>query len=560
MSDYAKLRGAWQRETLAPHEAKEAPRARVPNLAGHADAAPLYGPDDLDAIGFDPVRDLGVPGKPPFTRGVQPNMHRGRLWTMRQYAGFGTAKESNERYHYLLSQGQTGLSVAFDLPTQMGRDSDDARSRGEVGRVGVAIDSIEDMRVLLRGLPLDRTSTSMTINATAAILLCLYVAVADEQGVPRGCLRGTIQNDILKEYIARGTYIYPPGASLRLITDTFAWCARETPKWNTISISGYHIREAGSDAAQELAFTIADGIAYVDAAIRAGLDVDHFGGGLSFFFNVHNNFLEEVAKFRAARRAWSTIMRDRFGAKTDRARALRFHCQTAGATLTAQQPLVNVSRVTMQALAAVLGGCQSLHTNAYDEALGLPTSDAATVALRTQQVVAFESGVADFVDALAGSYAVEALTTRLETMAMEYIARIDEMGGMVAAIERGYPQREIQRSAYEYQLEIERADRIVVGVNAFEQTEPSPAAGGALRAMPIDPRGEAEQIDVLRATRARRDGAAHAAALERLERAARGSENLVPSVLDAVKAYATVGEISDVLRRAWGEHTETLFV
>ena len=425
--------------------------------------------------------------------------------------------------------------------------------------MGVAIDSIEDMRVLLRGLPLDRISTSMTINATAAILLCLYVAVAEEQGVPGTALRGTIQNDILKEYIARGTYIYPPGPSLRLITDTFAWCARETPKWNTISISGYHIREAGSDAAQELAFTVADGIAYVDAAVRAGLDVDHFGATLSFFFNVHNNLIEEVAKFRAARRVWSTMMRDRFGAKTDRARALRFHCQTAGATLTAQQPLVNVSRVTVQTLAAVLGGCQSLHTNAYDEALGLPTTDAATVALRTQQVVAHESGVADFVDALAGSYAVESLTTRLEALAMEYIARIDEMGGMVAAIERGYPQREIQRSAYEYQVEIERMQRIVVGVNAFEQTESSPSDGG-LRPMRIDPRGEAEQVGALRAMRARRNGATHAAALERVEQAARGSENLVPRVLDAVKAYATVGEVSDVLRGVWGEHVETLFV
>ncbi len=557
MSDYGKLRSAWERETLAPHEAKEASRARAPGLAGHEDAAPLYGPDDLEGFGFDAVRDLGVPGKPPFTRGVQPNMHRGRLWTMRQYAGFGTPKESNERYHYLLSQGQTGLSVAFDLPTQMGRDSDDVRSHGEVGRVGVAIDSIENMRVLLRGLPLDRTSTSMTINATAAILLCLYVAVADEQGTPRASLRGTIQNDILKEYIARGTYIYPPAPSLRLITDTFAWCARETPKWNTISISGYHIREAGSDAAQELAFTIADGIAYVGAAIGAGLDVDQFGAGLSFFFNVHNNFVEEVAKFRAARRLWSTIMRDRFGAKTDRARALRFHCQTAGATLTAQQPLVNVSRVTVQTLAAVLGGCQSLHTNGYDEALGLPTTEAATVALRTQQVVAYESGVADFVDALGGSYAVESLTTRLEGMARDYIARIDEMGGMVTAIERGYPQREIQRSAYEYQVEIERRNRVVVGVNAFQQAEPD---AGAPRALRVDPRSEADQIDALRAVRARRDGAAHAGAIERLDRAARGPDNLVPFVLDAVKAYATVGEISDVLRGIWGEHVETLFV
>ncbi|HTQ45918.1 MAG TPA: methylmalonyl-CoA mutase family protein [Polyangiaceae bacterium] len=554
MGDYGKLRRRWADETLARHEGKEAPRKRAPNLAGHADAAPLYGPDDLDAAGFDPERDLGVPGMPPFTRGVQPNMYRGRLWTMRQYAGFGTARESNERYRYLLSQGQTGLSVAFDLPTQMGRDSDDPRARGEVGRVGVAIDSIEDMRTLLAELPLDRISTSMTINATAAILLCLYVAVAEEQGVARGALRGTIQNDILKEYIARGTYIHPPRPSLRLITDTFAWCAREVPKWNTISISGYHIREAGADAAQELAFTLADGMAYVKAAIDAGLDVDSFGAQLSFFFNVHNNLVEEVAKFRAARRMWSRLMQERFGAKTDRARALRFHCQTAGVTLTAQQPLVNVARVTVQTLAAVLGGCQSLHTNSYDEALGLPTSEAATIALRTQQVVANESGVADFVDALAGSYAVESLTNRLEKLADEYVARIDEMGGMVAAIEQGYPQREIQRTAYEQQLEVEHKERIVVGVNAFVQdTPPVPV-------MNVDPRIESDQVERLRAMRGRRDAAKHAAALARVESAARGTENVLPHVLEAVKAYATVGEIANVLRSCWGEHVETLVV
>jgi methylmalonyl-CoA mutase N-terminal domain/subunit len=554
MSDYGKLRREWVEQTLAPHEKKEAPRKRVPNLAGHADAAPLYGPDDLQVQGFDATRDLGVPGKPPFTRGVQPNMHRGRLWTMRQYAGFGTAKESNERYHYLLSQGQTGLSVAFDLPTQMGRDSDDVRARGEVGRVGVAIDSIEDMRTLLGGLPLGEISTSMTINATAAILLCLYVAVAEEQGVARAAVRGTIQNDILKEYVARGTYIYPPRPSLRLITDTFAWCARETPKWNTISISGYHIREAGADAAQELAFTLADGLAYVKAAVDAGLDVDTFGAQLSFFFNVHNNLVEEVAKFRAARRMWSTLMRERFGARTDRARALRFHCQTAGMTLAAQQPLVNVARVTVQTLAAVLGGCQSLHTNSFDEALGLPTSEAATIALRTQQVVAYESGVADFVDALAGSYAVESLTSRLETLANEYLVRIDQAGGMVAAIEQGYPQREIQRTAYEYQLEVERKQRIVVGVNAFTQEAPP------VPVTKVDPRIEAEQVERLRTMRARRDARAHATALEKVDRAARGNDNVLPCILEAVKAYATVGEIANVLRSCWGEHVETLVV
>jgi methylmalonyl-CoA mutase N-terminal domain/subunit len=554
MSDYATLRRKWTETTLAPHEGKEAPRKRVANLAGHADAQPLYGPDDLEAIGFDPSRDLGVPGRPPFTRGVQPNMHRGRLWTMRQYAGFGTAKESNERYHYLLKQGQTGLSVAFDLPTQMGRDSDDARALGEVGKVGVAIDSIEDMRVLLHGLPLDTISTSMTINATAAILLCLYVAVAEEQGVARSALRGTIQNDILKEYMARGTYIHPPRPSIRLITDTFAWCARQVPKWNTISISGYHIREAGADAAQELAFTLADGIAYVQAAVDAGLDVDSFGAQLSFFFNVHNGLIEEVAKFRAARRLWSTIMSERFHAKTDRARALRFHCQTAGMTLTAQQPLVNVARVTVQTLAAVLGGCQSLHTNSFDEALGLPTSEAATLALRTQQVAAYESGIADFVDALAGSYAVEAQTSRLEKLAVEYIERIDAMGGMVAAIEQGYPQREIQRSSYDYQLEIERKERIIVGVNGFIQDSPP------VPVMKVDPRIESEQVARLRAMRARRDERAHAAALQKVDSAARGHDNCLPYLLEAVKAYATVGEISNVLRAAWGEHVETLVV
>ena len=560
MSDYAELRREWQAESAAARDPKQPPRTRVPNLAGHGDAAPLYGPDDLAEMGFDPAVDLGMPGRPPFTRGVQADMHRGRLWTMRQYAGFGTAAESNDRFHYLLSQGQTGLSVAFDLPTQHGpRLRRPARPGARSGRVGVAIDSLEDMRLLLRGIPLDRVSTSMTINATAAVLLCLYVAVADEQGVPRATLRGTVQNDILKEYVARGTYIHPPSPSLRLITDTFGWCARETPKWNAISVSGYHMREAGADAAQELGFTLADGITYVAAAVEAGLDVDRFAGSLSFFFNVHNDFIEEVAKFRAARRMWSAIMRDRFGAKTDRARALRFHGQTSGATLAAQQPLVNVARVTVQTLAAVLGGCQSLHTNGYDEALGLPTTESAKLALRTQQVVAHESGVADFVDALGGSYAVEAMTTRLEGLASEQIARVDELGGMVAAIERGYPQREIQRSAYEYQLEVERKERLVVGVNAFADA----SAVGSVAGVPvlrIDPKIEAEQVERVRSLRARRDGLAHSGALARVEAAARGSDNVLGPVMDAVRAYATVGEIADVLRGVWGEHVETLVV
>jgi methylmalonyl-CoA mutase N-terminal domain/subunit len=548
---YAELRRAWEKEKLTPLEAKDRPRARVKNLAGHVDVAPLYGPDDLE--GFDPAVDLGVPGAPPFTRGVQANMYRGRLWTMRQYAGFSTAAESNERYHYLLKQGQTGLSVAFDLPTQMGRDSDDARSQGEVGRVGVAIDSLDDMRTLLRGLPLDKISTSMTINATATTLLCLYIAVAEEQGIPREKLRGTVQNDILKEYMARGTYIYPPRPSLRLITDLFAFCGREVPRWNTISISGYHIREAGCDAAQEIAFTLADGIAYVEAARSAGLDVDAFGAQLSFFFNVHNNVIEEVAKFRAARRMWSSIMRERFDARSDRARALRFHCQTAGMTLTAQQPFNNVIRVTLQALAAVLGGCQSLHTNSYDEALSLPTSEAATVALRTQQVIAHESGVADFVDALGGSYAVEALTHRLEAEARKYLARIDELGGMVSAIEQGYPQREIQNSAYAYQLEIERKERTIVGLNDFVSDAPP------VPVLSIDPEIERAQVERVRAVRAKRDASRHAEALRRIDAAARGdAENMLPLILAAVKEYATVGEIANVLRDSWGEHVETL--
>jgi methylmalonyl-CoA mutase N-terminal domain/subunit len=546
---YEDQKRAWEAKVQAL-EAKDKPRARVPNLAGHADVAPLYGPDDLAA--FDPSRDLGVPGTPPFTRGVQANMYRGRYWTMRQYAGFGTAAESNERYHYLLAQGQTGLSVAFDLPTQMGRDSDDERSLGEVGRVGVAIDSIDDMRALLKGLPLDKISTSMTINATASTLLCLYIAVAEEQGVPREKLRGTIQNDILKEYMARGTYIYPPRPSLRLITDIFAFCGKDVPAWNTISISGYHIREAGCDAVQEVAFTLADGMAYVQAAVEAGLDVDKFGAQLSFFFNVHNNLIEEVAKFRAARRMWSRLMKDRFGAKTDRARALRFHGQTAGLTLTAQQPLNNIVRVTMQTLAAVLGGCQSLHTNSYDEALGLPTSEAVTIALRTQQIIANESGVADFVDALGGAYAIESLTDRIENEANKYLARIDELGGMVSAIEQGYPQREIQNSAYGYQVEIEKKQRIIVGVNEFVQDTPK------VEVMKIDPKIERDQVERVRAVRARRDATKHAESLRRIEVAAKGEDNLLPLVLEAVKAEATVGEIAGVLREAWGEHQETL--
>jgi methylmalonyl-CoA mutase, N-terminal domain len=507
----------------------------------------VFGPESLADLDYD--RDLGWPGEYPFTRGVQPTMYRGRHWTMRQYAGFGTAAESNQRYRYLLEQGQTGLSVAFDLPTQMGRDSDHALAQGEVGRTGVAINSLEDMRVLLDGLPLDRVSTSMTINATAATLLALYVAVADERGVARGALQGTIQNDVLKEYMARGTYIYPPRPSMRLVTDTFAFCKAEVPRWNTISISGYHIREAGSDAIQEVAFTLADGIAYVEAARAAGLDVDELGRRLSFFFNAHNNFLEEVAKYRAARRLWAAIMRERFGSRDPRAQALRFHTQTAGSMLTAQQPQVNLVRTTLQALAAVLGGTQSLHTNSYDEALALPSEEAALLALRTQQVIAHESGVADVVDPLAGSYAVESLTNAIERGARDYLGRIDEMGGMVAAIERGWPQREIERRAYEYQKSIEEKRRIVVGVNDFVVPEPAPP-----RLHRVDPAIEREQVERLRALRARRDAAAASGALAALEQAARGTENLVPRILAAVKAFCTVGEIADTLRDVFGEH------
>ena len=524
-------------------------KLRKPRFATDADIEikGVYGPEDLARI--DAARDLGLPGQFPYTRAIHDTQYRARLWTMRQYAGFGTAAESNQRYHYLLKQGGRGLSVAFDLPTQMGRDSDHPLAAGEVGRVGVAIDSIEDMRVLLDALPLGEISTSMTINATAATLLCLYVAVADERNVPRTALQGTIQNDILKEYIARGTYIYPPPASMRLITDTFTFCAREVPKWNTISVSGYHIREAGADAVQEVAFTLCDGITYVEAALAAGLAVDDFAPRLAFFFNVHNNFLEEVAKFRAARRMWARIMRDRFGATDPKSQLLRFHSQTAGVTLQAQQPLVNVARVTVQALAAVLGGTQSLHTNSYDEALGLPTPEAATLALRTQQVVAHESGVADFVDPLGGSYAIEALTSEIETRAQAYLDQIAAMGGMVAAIERGWVQREIEHRAYEHQRAVERKERIVVGVNEYVADREPPVDVAR-----IDPALERAQVERVRALRARRDQPATDRALLALRDAARTTTNLLDPILGAVTALATVGEIADALRDVFGEY------
>jgi methylmalonyl-CoA mutase N-terminal domain/subunit len=496
-----------------------------------------------------PAEPASPPGQFPFTRGVQETMYRGQLWTMRQYAGFGTAAESNRRYKYLLAQGGKGLSVAFDLPTQMGRDSDHPMARGEVGRVGVAIDSLEDMRVLFDGIPLAEVSTSMTINATAATLLALYQAVGEEQGASARDLRGTIQNDILKEYIARGTYIYPPAGSMRLITDTFTYCSREIPQWNTVSISGYHIREAGSDAVQEVAFTLADGIAYVEAALAAGLDVDEFAPRLSFFFNVHNNFIEEIAKFRAARALWARIMRDRFGARNPKSQMLRFHSQTAGVTLQAQQPLVNVVRVTLQALAAVLGGTQSLHTNSYDEALGLPTEESARIALRTQQVVGNESGVADFIDPLGGSWAVETLTAEIERRVGEYFARIEELGGMVRAIEHGFPQREIERRAYEHQRAVEAGQRIIVGVNDFVVAE-----GAAVPVATVDPALEADQVRRVQALRARRNAAEVSRALTALDDAAAGTANLCVPILGAVKALATVGEIADVMRKRFGEY------
>jgi len=501
---------------------------------------------------IDYEKDLGDPGEFPYTRGIYPNMYRGRLWTMRQYAGYATAEESNARYKYLLAQGTTGLSVAFDLPTQIGLDSDDPLALGEVGKVGVAIDSLDDMERLFAGIPLDEVSTSMTINATAAILLSLYLAVARKQGVPVNKVRGTLQNDILKEYIARGTYIYPPAPSLRLVTDIFAYCAREVPNWNTISISGYHIREAGSTAVQEVAFTLADGITYVEAALAAGLEIDDFAPRISFFFNSHNNLLEEIAKFRAARRLWARIMRDRFNARDPRSLMLRFHTQTAGSSLTAQQPEVNVVRTTIQALAAVLGGTQSLHTNSMDEALGLPTEAAARVALRTQQVLAYESGVAETADPLAGSYAIEHLTDEIEEDALEYLEKIEAMGGMLRAIETGYVQREIQEAAYRYQKAIETQEQVVVGVNRFQLDEEP-----AVSVLRIDPAIEQAQVERVRALRDRRDSQLATTALNNLEQAATTDENLLPRILECVEAYATVGEISNTLRRVWGEYRET---
>lgn len=553
------LKRAWQSRVLDPQVQRFGERrARFTSSSEEMILAPVYTPDDLSGDNADPnadeayyLRQLGFPGDYPFTRGVQPNMYRGRLWTMRQYAGFGTAAESNRRYQYLIGQGQTGLSVAFDLPTQIGYDADHDFAEGEVGKVGVSISSLRDMETLLAGIPLDKVSISMTINAPAAVLLAMVVAVGKQQGVPTAALRGTVQNDILKEYIARGTYIYPPAPSMRLITDIFRYCAQAAPKWNTISISGYHIREAGSTAVQEVAFTLANGMEYVQQALRAGLDVDDFAKQLSFFFNAHNNFLEEVAKFRAARRLWARIMRERFGARHPDSWRLRFHTQTGGSTLTAQQPENNIIRVTLQALAAVLGGTQSLHTNGMDEALALPTEKSVEIALRTQQVIAYESGAADTVDPLGGAYAIEWLTDQIEAQANAYLNQIDNLGGALAAVEQGFIQREIQEAAYRTQRAIEKGDQVVVGVNRF-QTGESPKPD-LLR---VDENVRVAQMAALAKLRATRDGSRVAALLQQLETAARDPRApLMPLIIEAVEAYATLGEICDALRRVFGEYT-----
>ncbi len=551
--ELAEAHEKWRSQVLDPLLEKYGKRRESFELTDGTEVDDLYGPWNTSAVDY--ASDLGFPGQYPYTRGVQPTMYRGRFWTMRQYAGFGNAAQSNERYRYLLENGTTGLSVAFDLPTQMGYDSDSPRARGEVGKVGVAIDSIADMETLFDQIPLDKVSTSMTINSTASILLALYIAVAEAQGVPSNKLRGTIQNDLLKEYIARGTYIFPPRPSMRIITDIFGYCRTDVPKWNTVSISGYHIREAGSTAVQEVGFTLANGIAYVDAALQAGLDVDDFAPRLSFFFNVHNNFLEEVAKFRAARRLWARIMKERFGAKRSKSMQLRFHSQTAGSTLTAQQPQVNVVRVALQAMASVMGGTQSLHTNSWDEALGLPTEDAVRLALRTQQVIAYESGVADQVDPLAGSYVIEELTNQIEAGARDYIERIDEMGGAVAGIENGFQQSEIQEAAYQAQLAVERESSIIVGVNDFQMDEAAPTD-----LMKIDEEVEREQRERLTAFKASRSTSDVDAARASLKQAAEGSDNLMPHILHAVKNKVTLGEISDTLRGVFGEYVENVVI
>ncbi len=546
MADLNKSQKNWEDTTLAKTLKRFPERKEQFSTDAGIKIERLYLPADHDYM-----TQSGFPGEFPYTRGVQPTMYRGRFWTMRQYAGFGSAEESNKRYKYLLESGTTGLSIAFDLPTQMGYDSDHALADGEVGKVGVPVSSLADMEVLFDGIPLDKVSTSMTINSTASILLAFYIAIAKKQGVPMEKLSGTIQNDLLKEYIARGTYIYPPQESMRIITDIFKFCNENLPKWNTISISGYHIREAGSNAVQEVAFTLSNAIAYVQAAIDAGLDVDDFASRLSFFFNAHNNLLEEVAKYRAARRIWANIMRDRFHAKKENSMKLRFHTQTGGSTLTAQQPENNIVRVTLQALAAVMGGTQSLHTNSFDEALALPTEKSVGIALRTQQIIAHESGVADSIDPLAGSYLVEALTDEIELKALEYIIKIDEMGGSVAAINRGFFQDEIARSAYDYQKAVEEKEQIVVGVNAFTAEEQEPKD-----LLEISAEMTEKQLNRVRALKAKRDQQKASAALQKLENAARGSDNLMPHIIECVECYATLGEISDTLRGVFGVYSE----
>jgi methylmalonyl-CoA mutase N-terminal domain/subunit len=537
----------WQENTLKPTLNRFPERQDSFETPSGIPVERLYLPDQDAQDGY--VERLGFPGQYPFTRGVQPTMYRGRLWTMRQYAGFGSAVETNARFKYLLEQGQTGLSVAFDLPTQIGYDADDPIALGEVGKVGVSISSLADMEILFDGIPLDQVSTSMTINAPAAVLLAMYIAVGKKQGVPPDKLRGTVQNDILKEYIARGTYIYPPIPSMRLITDIFAYCHQYVPRWNTISISGYHIREAGSTAVQEIAFTLANAIAYVQAAQEAGLNVDDFARQLSFFFNAHNNFLEEIAKFRAARRLWARLMKERFGAKNPKSWLLRFHAQTAGSTLTVQQPMNNIVRVTTQALAAILGGTQSLHTNSMDEALALPTEETVQVALRTQQILAYESGVADTVDPLAGSYFLESLTGEIEARALAYIEKIDTLGGALAAVEQGYIQREIQEAAYRHQKEVEQQQTVIVGVNRFASNDASKP--NLLR---VDDSIRERQVGRLARLRQERDAEAVSAALGGLAQAAQSTETLMPYLITAVEAYATTGEICQTLRRIWGEY------
>ncbi len=544
----SKSKKDWQENTLRPAIQRVPERREEFQTDSGLRVEPLYAAEDLQAEGRDYLQDLGYPGEYPYTRGVQPNTYRGRIWTMRQYSGYATAADTNRRYRYLLEQGQTGLSVAFDLPTQIGYDSDHALAQGEVGKVGVPICSLEDMEVLFEGIPLDQVSTSMTINATASILLCLYIAAANRQGVPQDRINGTIQNDILKEYIARGTYSYPPRPSMRLVVDVFKYCAEKVPRWNTISVSGYHMREAGATATQELAFTFANAIAYIQAALDAGLKVDDFAPRVSFFFVAQNNLFEEVAKFRAARRMWAKIMKERFGAQDPRSMMLRFHTQTAGVTLTAQQPDNNLIRCTVQALAAVLGGSQSLHVNSRDEALALPTEESAQLSLRTQQILAYESGVSDVVDPLGGSYYVESLTNQLEDAALEYIKRIDDIGGAVAAIEQGFQVREIGESAYRHEMEVESGDRTIVGVNRFAAEEP--AIEGLLR---VDAQASQYQIEQLKRLRNQRDSSKVSSSLAQLKQIAQGDENTVPAILECVESYCTIGEICGLFREVFGE-------